>query len=170
MNSNPLNIFVLFVAITAAQVLICNHILLFGVAVPLLSVYFIIRMPMSMKVSLLLTLSFLLGLAIDIWSDTPGLNALACTLVAGIKRPALYAYVQRDDRVKETIPNIATLGLGTYCKYMLTMIGIYAFLVFSIEYFSFADVKEIVILTLCSSLLTFLLLLGLDSLITVRRH
>ncbi len=157
-------------AIMASQVLICNHIILFGVAMPLLSVYFIIRMPMSMKMSMLLTLSFLLGLIIDIWSDTLGLNALACTITAGIKRPALYAYVQRDDRVKEIIPNIATLGLGNYCKYMLTMVCIYSLLVFTIEYFSFADIKEIIILTLGSSLLTFLLLLGLDSLITVRRN
>lgn len=170
MNRQTLNIAVLFVAMLLAQVIICNHVLLFGVAVPLIFVYFIIRMPMSMSTNVLLTLSFLLGLAVDICSDTPGVNALACTLTAALKKPVIYAYIQHDDRMKEIIPNVLTLGIADYCKYMLTMVGVFCFLVFSIEYFTFAAVKEIIVLTLGSGLLTFLLLLGLDSLLTVRRN
>ena len=168
-DKRTLHIAALFLALLAAQTLICNHILLFGVAVPLVMVYFIVRMPVSMNISLLLTLSFLLGLGVDIFSDTPGLNALACTLTAAVRRPVLYAYVQHDDRMKEIIPNIITLGLPVYCKYLLTLVGIFSFLVFSIEYLSFADFKEVALLTVGSSLLTFLLLLGIDSLVTVRR-
>lgn len=156
--------------ILLAQVLICNHIVLFGVAMPLMLVYFIIRMPMDMNASLLLTLSFLLGLLTDICGDTVGVNALACTITAALKRPAFYAYVQHDDRMNQVTPNVATLGMATYCKYMLTLVAIYALLVFAIEYFSFADVKQIAVMTAGSSVLTFLLILGLDSIITVRRQ
>ena len=170
MENRTLHIAILFLSLLAAQTLICNHILLFGVAVPLVMVYFIIRMPVNMNLILLLTLSFLMGLSVDIFSDTPGLNALSCTLTAAIRRPVFYAYVQHDDRMKEIIPNIITLGMAVYCKYMLTLVGIFSLLVFSIEYFSFADIREVALLTVGSSLLTFLLLLGLDSLITVRRE
>lgn len=89
-------------------------------------------------------------------------------MTAVVKKPVFYAYVQHDDRMKGITPNILTLGLADYCKYLFTITGIFSFLVFSIEYFSFADIKEIFILTLGSTALTFLLLLGTDSLVTIR--
>lgn len=168
MDKRIIHIAVLFVTILLAQILIFNHILLFGIAAPLVLVYFIVRAPIDMGTNILLTLSFLQGLAVDICSDTPGLNALACTLTAVVKKPVFYAYVQHDDRMKGITPNILTLGLADYCKYLFTITGIFSFLVFSIEYFSFADIKEIFILTLGSTALTFLLLLGTDSLVTIR--
>ena len=169
MDKKGIHIAALFICILLAQVLICNHIVLFGVAVPLIIVYFIIRMPIDMNVSLLLTLSFLLGLLTDICGDTIGVNALACTITAALRRPAFYAYVQHDDRMNQVTPDVMTLGIGTYCKYMLTLVALYAVLIFSKEYFSFADVKQITVLSAWSSALTFLLILGLDSIITVRR-
>ena len=158
MDKRIIHIAVLFVTILLAQILIFNHILLFGIAAPLVLVYFIVRTPIDMGTNILLTLC----------SDTPGLNALACTLTAVVKKPVFYAYVQHDDRMKGITPNILTLGLADYCKYLFTITGIFSFLVFSIEYFSFADIKEIFILTLGSTALTFLLLLGTDSLVTIR--
>lgn len=172
MDKRVIHIAVLFIAMLLAQVLICNHILLFGMAVPLIMVYFIVRTPIDMNSNLLLTLSFLLGLAVDICSDTPGLNAFACTITAAVKKPVFYAYVQHDDRMKEVTPNILTLGLADYCKFLFTMTGIFAFIVFSVEYFSFADFKEIILFTAGSTLLTFIIILGTDSLVTIRhdRH
>lgn len=113
----------------------------------------------------LFTLAFLMGLSIDIFSDTLGVNALSCTLLAALKRPVYYAYVPRDDKTQYLIPSLSSLGVGTYCKFLVSMIGIYCLLVFSIEYFNLADVKEVVILSASSCLLTFILLLAIDCLI-----
>lgn len=169
MGKTAIHLFFLFVSMFLIQMLICNHIILFGVAVPLVFVYFIVRAPMNLNRNVLLTLSFLLGLSVDIVSDTPGVNALACTLLAMLKRPVFFAYVQREDRVLDIIPNIVTLGPALYCKYMFTLVGIFCLLVFSIEYFSFADVQIIVLMAASSSLLTFVLLLGVDSFVTYRK-
>ncbi len=168
MDKEKFHILILFFAVVIAQAFICNHILLFGIAVPLVMVYFIARMPIGMNKGLLFSLSFLMGLLVDICSDTPGLNALAATLTAGLRQPIFYAYVQHDDRVKNIIPSILSLGMATYCKYLFSLTTIFSLLVFSIEYFSFADVKEILILSAGSSVLTFVLLLGLDSVLTIR--
>lgn len=77
----------------------------------------------------------------------------------------MYAYVPRDDRTKSITPSIKELGFAIYGKYLLTMSAIYCFLAFTIEYFNFADIKEIVIMTVSSAVLTFLVILGVDSLI-----
>ena len=147
------------------QVLIFNRIVLFNVAIPIIFIYFIIRLPIDLKLPYLFTFAFLLGLIIDIFSDTPGVNALACTLIAALKTPIYYAYMAKDDNTNRLTPCVATMGFLEYSKYLLTFVVIYCVLMFTIEYFSFADVKGIVILASSSALLSFLILLGTDCLI-----
>lgn len=161
---------IIFIVLVLAQVLICNHIALFNVAIPFIFIFFILRMPMNMSLNLLYTFSFLLGFLIDVFSDTPGINSLACVILAAVKRPVFFAYVPRDDRTTSVVPGMASLGWAVYTKYALSMTAIYCLLVFSIEYFSFASVKDILIMTVSSTLLSFVLLLALDSLIFNRRE
>lgn len=163
------NILILFCLILV-QVLACNHIMLFDVAIAFVFIYVIIRLPMDLNINILMTWAFFSGLFVDMFSDTPGVNSLACTILAMCKRPALYAYVPRDDRTKNIVPSIQSLGFTVYGKYLFSMSAIYCLLVFCIEYFNFANVKEIVIMTLASSVFTFLILLGVDSIIVTRRE
>ncbi len=124
---------------------------------------------MTLSTNWLLTWAFLSGFIVDLFSDTPGVNSLSCILLAVVKRPVLYAYIPKDDRTKDIQPSLANLGFAAYAKYLLTMSVIYCFMVFIIEYFSFGDVKEIVIMASSSSVLTFGLLLGIDSLMVTKR-
>lgn len=158
----------LFFLCVITQILIFNKILLFHVAFPVIFIYLIIRLPINLKLPYLFTISFLLGLIIDVFSDTPGVNALACTIIAALKTPIYYAYMAKDDITSRLTPCVATMGLVDYCKYLLTFIVIYCFLAFIIEYFSFADVKGIVIFTASSSFFSFLILLAIDCLIPVK--
>ena len=169
MNKDILFFAVMFLLLMLIQIFICNHIAIFNIAIQIVFIYFIIRLPMSMNRSVLLTLAFFTGFVIDVFSDTLGVNSLACTVMAALKRPVFYAYVDKDDRTKSITPCIATLGMATYAKFLLTLIVIYCLLVFSIEYFNFADVKEIVILAAGSTLLTFILLLATDCLILSKK-
>lgn len=165
MNKDIIIFSVLFIVMVVVQVLICNHIAIFNVAVPIIFIYFIIRLPIALGNGALFTLSFLLGLCVDIFSDTPGVNALACTILAALKRPVYFAYIPKDDKTKELTPTVSSMGIGVYCKYLVSMVGIYCLLAFTIEYFNFADVKEIVILSASSCALTFVSLLAIDCLI-----
>lgn len=165
MNKEVIQFAILFIILLLVQILICNHIAIFNVAVPIIFIYFIIRLPVSVGKGVLFTFAFAMGLIVDIFADTPGVNALACTLLAAAKYPVYYAYVPKDDKTRYLIPAISSLGVGIYCKYLVTMIGIYCLLVFSIEYFNFADIKEIIILAGSSCALTFIMLLAIDSLI-----
>ncbi|MBD5197427.1 MAG: hypothetical protein HDS89_08260 [Bacteroidales bacterium] len=112
-----------------------------------------------------MTWAFLSGLTVDVFSDTLGVNALACTILAILKRPVFFAYIPKDDRTKEINPSISELGISIYAKYLLTMVVAYCVLVFAIEYMSITDIKEIALMSLSSAVFTFLILLGLDSLI-----
>ena len=165
MNKSAIHIAILYIALLLVQVLICNHIVLFNVAVPLVFIYFILRCPVNMNTNLLLTLSFAMGFMIDISCDTLGVNSLSCTVLAILKKPLFYAYVQHDDRAGEVIPSISNLGIMTYSKYLLSATAIYCLMVFSLEYFSIEAIQDILISAASSALLTFCVLLGLDSII-----
>lgn len=160
----------LFFSLLLVQVLICNHIALFNLAVPFIFIYFILRLPIGLNSNLLFTLAFAMGLCVDLFSDTPGLNSLCCTLLALAKKPCFYAYVTHDDKTADIMPAVSTLGWAVYSKFLITCTTLYCLLLFSIDYFSFASVKDIAIMAVASSLLTFLLILAADSLFMPRRE
>ena len=160
---------IILLCLILVQVLICNNIMLFNVAMAFVFIYVIINLPMDLSTGWLLTWAFLGGFVVDVFSDTLGVNSLACTLLAILKRPALYAYIPRDDRTKNIEPSLSSLGLAVYSKYLFTMVFIYCILVFAIEYFNFADFKDIMIMGTSSAVLTFLILMAIDSLILNRK-
>ena len=165
MSKNSLIMMVLFPILVLLQVLICNHIMLFNIAVPFIFLYFIVRLPIGMSKNLLYTLAFLLGFTVDIFSDTPGVNSLSSLILAAVKNPVFYAYVPRDDKTKSVVPSIETLGWQNYSKYLITMSAIFCLCCFSIEFFSFASIREIIVLTFGSTILTFAILYGIDCLL-----
>ncbi len=165
MNNNTILLAILFPLLILVQVLICNHIMLFNVAVPFIFIYFIIRFPIGVSQNLALTLSFLLGFFVDLFSDTPGLNALACTLLVAIRPAVFYSYVTRDDKTKRIVPSISSIGWQDYSKYLISMCGIFCLMVFGIEYFSFASIGIVLLMTISSAVLTFLVIIGIDCLL-----
>lgn len=125
-------------------------------------------MRIDMNTNMLLLLSFLIGFIVDIWSDTPGVNALGSTILAMLKRPLFYIYVPRDDRMKDIKPGINTLGISVYTKYLLTATFIFSTIVFCAEYMSFINLKDLLVMSLSSTLISFLLILGFDSLFSIK--
>ena len=65
-----------FVIIVLLQVTVFNHLVLFGVAVPMVFICWLLRLPVTLNVNWVLTCGFVLGLTVDIFSDTLGMNAL----------------------------------------------------------------------------------------------
>lgn len=170
MTKSILQNFVILVCLILVQVLICNHMVMFNVAMAFIFIYVIINLPLNLNTNWLLTWAFISGLIVDIFSDTLGVNTLACTVLAIIKRPVFYAYIPKDDRTKDIEPSLANLGFNIYSKYLLSMVAAYCLMVFFIEYLNFADLKEILIMSASSALLTFLILLGIDSLIVNKQR
>ena len=85
-----------FVVLCVAQVLILNHIHLFDLAIPLLYVYFTITFHRGTPKWMILLWSFALGLAIDVFSNTPGLASGSMTLIAVVQPYLLELFVPRD--------------------------------------------------------------------------
>lgn len=151
------------------QVTVFNNICLFGVAVPMVFIYLILRLPLTMGTSWVLTVAFLMGLGVDIFSDTQGMNALACTILGVLRRPVLGLYFPREDELINPEPTMLSLGAPVYIKYALSMSLIYCTMIFLIESFTFFNILRLLLRIVCSTVLTTLLIIAVDSL-TVKRH
>ena len=165
MNNSFISYILLFVILVLIQVLLMNHIVLFHSAVCLLFIYFLIKLPINLAPNLLLTLGFILGLSVDILSDTPGLNALCCTILASLKKPVFYAYEQHDDQKRNISPSIGTMGFFNFSKYIFSLSAIYCVLAFFVEFVNFSDIVQILIKAGASTIFTFMVILAIDSLI-----
>lgn len=159
----------LFLILTLCQVVVFNHICLFGVAVPLVFIYFIIKLPVTLGVNWAMTVSFLLGLTVDLFSNTQGMNALACTILSVCQVPVLNLYLPRQDDLGNPEPSIRTLGAAVFMKYAVTMTLIYCTLFFLIEAFAFFNVIDLILKIAGSSALTFVIVMAIDGLTASRR-
>lgn len=154
----------LFVILIPLQVLVFNRIYLFHTALPLAFIYFIMRLPVTMGAIGVMSLSFITGLTIDVFSDTMGMNALACTILAVLRLPVLRLYFPREEDLTDPEPSMKSLGVGVYMKYVITISLIYCILFFTIEAFSFFNIWHLIFRIIGSTLLTFIVIMCIDSL------
>ena len=168
MSKLTLQFILLGVILVFAQVIVFNHICLFNVGVPMVFIYLIIRLPITLAVNWVLTIGFFLGLIVDVFSDTYGMNAVACTVLAMLKRPVLRLYVPREEDLVRPEPSMMSLGAGGYMKYLLTLTLIYCALIFTIEAFTFFNPLQLVLRIIFSTFLSMIIMLGIDSIMTPR--
>lgn len=168
MSKTALQLIILGLILVLAQVIVFNHICLFNVAVPMVFIYLIIRLPITLSLNWVLTIGFFLGLLVDVFSDTYGMNALACTVLAMLKRPVLRLYVPREEDLTRPEPSMLSLGTGVFMKYLLSMTLIYCTLIFLIEAFTFFNPLQLVLRIIFSTVLSLFIMLGIDSIMTPR--
>lgn len=164
MNRTVITYVILFIILVLVQVLVCNRIMLFGLATPIIFIYFLLRLPMDTPVKAVLLIAFLTGVTVDVFSDTPGVNALSCTLLAGLRKPMFLALSGKNDEYENATPCVSALGPELYCKYLFTFSLFYCVCAIGIEYFTFVGILRILAVMGCSTLLSFVLMLAADSL------
>jgi rod shape-determining protein MreD len=159
----------IFLLLVLAQVVVFNHICLFNVAIPLVFIYFLIKLPVTLGINWVMTLAFVLGVIIDMFSNTQGMNALSCLILAVLRIPVLHLYFPRQDDLSNPEPSVHSLGLAVYMKYAGTLVAIYCLLFFLIEAFTFFDIATMILRVVSSSILTFVIILAFEGFSTSRR-
>ena len=156
------NRLVMFVVLLVVQVLVLNHVWLLNVATPLLYVYFAITFPRNTEKGEVLGWCFFLGLLIDIFSNTPGLAAGTLTLIGMTQTYLVELFVPRDS-VENLEVSAATLGWGKFSILSGVLTLIYCLLFFILEAFNFFDWQLWILRAVCSTVLTLLLMLAIES-------
>ena len=126
----------LLIGLVLLQVLFLNGICLFGYVTPLYYIWMIVRFDSSMKRYATLLWAFFLGLTIDLFSGTPGLNAASATLLA-MFQPGIVKLFVSMDRHDVVIPGSVSMGGRQFMGYLLLLTVLH-----STVYFILRSIKK----------------------------
>lgn len=154
----------MFVLLVVAQAVIFNRIVLFGVAIPFVFIYFIIKLPVVMSAARVMFLSFLIGAVMDLFQHTPGLCALSCTWLGATRKGVFRLLLPREDDIAHATASIRSLGIGVFTRYVVVMSLIFCTFAFLIEAFTFFGFSTVLERILGSTAITALIIIALDSL------
>ena len=145
-----------------AHVLVLGRIQLFDCATPLLFVYFVIIFPRSYPKWTLLLWGFAMGLSIDMFANTPGVNAATLTFIALLQPHVLELFLPRE--AEEDIKASAkSLGVWNFVCLATSLTLTFCLLFFALESFSFFNWTYWLQCAGASTLLTLILIFALET-------
>ncbi|RFZ85848.1 rod shape-determining protein MreD [Mucilaginibacter terrenus] len=148
-----------FVALVFLQVFLLKNIALYDLSTPFLYILFILLLPFETPNVLLFLLSFILGLTVDMFYDTPGLHAAACSLLALVRIIFISLTVQKEGFDNEPEPTLSIMGFRWFLTYALILTLFHHFFLFNIEVFRFSEIQYTLSRFLLSSIFTVFLML-----------
>ena len=146
-----------FIFLILLQVLLLNNINFLGYVNPYLYVIFLILYPFNTPQSLFIIVAFLLGLTIDTFEDSGGINAAACLVIAYI-RPTILRFSFGVSYEFNTI-KLSKVDFGARITYISVAVLLHHLVLFSLEIFNISHIVLLLKSTLFSSIFTVVLLL-----------
>ncbi|HEY4798331.1 MAG TPA: rod shape-determining protein MreD, partial [Bacteroidia bacterium] len=105
-----------------------------------------------------LVLAFVLGLSVDIFSDTGGLHAAASVLMAFLRKPVLKLISPRDGYDAVQQPTIQQFGFGWFLSYTGTLVFAHHCVLFFLETFGFSEFFSTFFRAILSTFFTLMLI------------
>jgi rod shape-determining protein MreD len=132
-----------------------DHIYLFRIVTPFLYLYVIVKIPVHVSRSKVIVISFILGLVIDIFSNTLGMHAAACSIVGLFRNPLIYL-LSGKELVEGDLPSFKTLGVRAFVLYVASLVVLHHVALFLIESISLFDPAFLVLRIVACAMLTVL--------------
>lgn len=165
MLNNYINDFIRFVALVLIQGLILNNIYLGGYINPYLYILFLLQLSFDLAPWIVLLLSFVLGLTVDMFSNTMGLHTSVSLLVAFVRPFLISIMVPKDDFNKYPEPSIKGMGFTRFAYYALFLTTIHHIALFYLEMFSFHHFFSTLFRAILSIIFTMILIVMTQQLI-----
>lgn len=146
-----------FVLLMLLQLLVLNNVYMGGYVMPMLYVLFVLMLPTSLKRIPMLLIAFATGLLVDIMSGALGFHALACTLVAMVRILSADRLLTRGENVVIDTPGIYSVTPQYFIGYVMLLLALFYLVFFSIELFGFRGLGGVLLATVCSTVVTTLL-------------
>ena len=155
MNSTWLANIFRFILLLAVQIIIFNNMNFLGYISPFPYLLFIILYPVNGNKSGLVLTSFLLGLIMDMFSNSGGIHATACLFLAYF-RPSIFKFSFGLSYEYQTVKLNDVLTPERF-SFILLSVVIHHFTLFLLEAFQFSFIFDILIRTLLSTLFTIII-------------
>ena len=154
MNSTLFINILRFILLLAIQIGIFNNMTFLGFIMPLPYILFIILYPVNSNRATLLISSFLLGLTMDLFSNSGGTHATACLILA-YYRPYIFKFAFGVSYEYQTIKLNEALTPERF-TFILLAVVIHHFTLFILEAFQVNFILDILLRTLLSTVFTII--------------
>ena len=144
-----------FILLLAVQIVIFNTMNLLGYISPFPYMLFIILYPVNGNKSGLLLASFMLGLIMDMFSNSGGIHTTACILLAYF-RPYIFKFSFGLSYEYQTVRLNDVLTPERF-SFILMSVVIHHLVLFVLEAFQFSLILDVLLRTLLSSVFTILI-------------
>lgn len=151
-----------FLLLLLLQVLVLNHIHIAGYATPMPYVYFLLLLPGDTPRWAFIALGFLLGLLVDLFTDTPGMAAASMCFTALIVPPLLRAFSPADSADEAFLPSVKVMGWWKFLVLAALAVLSHTALFFTIELFSFYNWISLLASIGGSAALTLLFIVAIE--------
>jgi hypothetical protein len=168
MNSTLIVNTLRFVLLLAVQIILFNNMNLLGYISPFPYLLFVILFPVNGNKYNLLLASFFLGLTMDFFSNSGGIHASAC-LVLAYARPAIFKFSFGLSYEYQTVKLNDVLSPERF-SFILLSVVLHHFALFLLEAFEFGLILDVLLRTVFSSIFTIILCIIIIYLIKPNRR
>ncbi|MFO7613814.1 MAG: rod shape-determining protein MreD [Bacteroidales bacterium] len=169
MNRSLAENMIRFVLLVIAQVFIFNNIQLSGYINPQVYVLFILMLPFRLPGFWLLFLSFVTGLTIDVFMQTPGLHAAASVFLAFCRPGVIRLVGKKEDLESFDYPNVRDSGSLWFFSYTVILVLLHHLFLFFTEVFRFSEFGQTLLKVLINTALTALIIMLIQYLFYFRK-
>ncbi len=152
-----------FVLLGAFQVLVLQQISNAFSGFPYINIFvyplFILLLPFQINRMLLSVLGFLMGIAIDIAYDSPGIHASVMLLIAYIRPIVIRRLEPKGGYTANSSPTPKRMNWNWFLRYSAILMGLHLFFYFSVEAFTYAYILSILLKTIVSFPLSMLFII-----------
>lgn len=145
-----------FIGLILLQVLVLNNVLLFDRINPYLYIAFIFIYPFKKNRFPIISLGFLLGLFVDLFSDSGGAHAFATTTIAFL-RPYFFRTVFQKTELDYEFFSLKQESFGKVFNFIVILTFIHHFLLFSLLNFSFQNFFYVISNTFLSGIFSLVI-------------
>lgn len=150
------------------QLPLIHRITLFDRAFGFFYVGFLLLLPVGLSRSYLMLIGFLVGLLVDVFTNTPGMHALSCVFVLFIRN--FWLSVINDDWKELGNLNIVTLKWGGFLSYIFPLVFMHHLLLFVVENGGFHLFGMVMNKVFLSTIFSSIIIIVFNYLITANRR
>lgn len=154
MITDLIRLVIYFLSLLVIQIALLNNVNLGGYVNPFVYVLFILILPVRTPGPLLLAIGFIMGLVVDMFSNSMGMHAAATVFMAYLRPTVLKFMAPREGYETEATPSLREFGVSWFLIYGTVLVFMHHLMLFLIEVFRISELLSILLRVLLSSLAT----------------
>ncbi|MBC9911469.1 rod shape-determining protein MreD [Chitinophaga varians] len=148
-----------FAFLLLIQVFVLNKILIHQLVSPYLYMLFILALPFNLPRPVVMLLGFLMGISLDMFSNTMGIHAAACVFIAYL-RPFIINVLSPQGGFETTqkTPSMTSMGVSQFLIYAAVLVFLHHVVFFTLEVFGFGNPLYLMLKILLSTAASLILI------------